>query len=42
VIFYFKKFEENLKDKIKSKELTVGTLRKMILRRRVVLGNYEY
>ena len=41
-IFYVRKCEENLKDKIESKELTVGSLRKMISGRKKVLGNYEY
>ena len=41
-IFYIKKYEENLKDKIESKELTIGMLRKMISGRRMVLRNHEY
>lgn len=42
LIFYIRKYEENLKDKVESKELTDNTLRKMILERRKVLGNYEH
>ena len=41
-IFYIRKYGENLKVKVESKELIVGTLKKMILGRRKVLGNYEH
>lgn len=41
-IFYIRKYEGNLKDKVESEELTIGTLKRMILGKKKVLRNYEH